>query len=491
VDIDTIKLAQLYGTTHDDIRAANLTRTVAFCRTSSGNWKRALIMSIERDRPLNTVWHDCSDANRYTYIPPGETVLIERNKSALSFGEKQTLLGELLKCPDQGCVDKITLKLNPRLGKQGAIGATRMPPTDPPATNVAAPQPSVSPVQPAGAGVNHPEKTQGFLPAFARSEAFVIGIYGICFLLLGTCLMLYQKNRALHDRLTKDGRSGEQIAGDEAELRETIRTGEQTISELRKGAPPGAATLRELVAFFSNEEVTDNRLVVSLNVLIRGHLQTLTGHASGLMRLVCGEKAPANQGNLGGMRMLKDAADRLEALIADLRKAIGQNPIKQDTLASAVSAVAIHIQTKKSGEDSDSGIRLSSLARLFDPSQRDGGAVGDRRARRSPFITTYNGVAPADGSLDVEGALRSAQSFVSFARTCTRLPLRSIEQVRQVLHLHWWFSQSQTYELRTTDPNHGITFTPNVEVTDPATWALLLERGLLAPEGVQPLIHQA
>ncbi|MFA5130319.1 MAG: hypothetical protein WC477_05395 [Patescibacteria group bacterium] len=93
-DIDTVGLANLYGTSTDQIRKDNPLRTVALCKNARGKWIRGSVRTIE-DRASNDVWIGC--AERYTYVPPYELLVISPKKSA-SFDEDATGLNALRAC---------------------------------------------------------------------------------------------------------------------------------------------------------------------------------------------------------------------------------------------------------------------------------------------------------------------------------------------------------------------------------------------------------
>ena len=375
VDMNTIKLAKLYGTTQFDIRSANPTRTLAFCRMSSGNWRRGLVIDIERDRPSNAVWNGCDQERQYAYVIPGETVLIERNKVSLSFGETQDLVTKLQACKPNNwnCAKPLIRKLNPGLS-EAALNESlaREPKADPPPdSHPSAKSPSANlppalsvdpPIDPPeGAIVNHHPSTWNSILTFVRGEAWIIGTHIVGILLLiavGILLWQYRKlllkNKGMAKRLyallRESGQTFEQQESQLSEMQGTLderdrtikklrqqnTTHEQTIRDLKETNTRNAITLRELLALFSVEVgISDEDLVGALSAAIRDHVQTFLESISALSQLVCGERNP---GKRYGFKALTHVSDVLGILIGDLRAAMEQVPSAKDTLASIVGA---------------------------------------------------------------------------------------------------------------------------------------------------------
>lgn len=457
VDMDTIKLAKLYGTTQFDIRTANPTRTLAFCRKPSGNWRRGTVVDIERDRPSNAVWNGCDQERQYAYIIPGETVLIERNKVSLSFGEKQELLRRLQACKanDWNCAKPLIRKLNPGLSEQALEESLAGKPNTESPTNPTSPNGNVSSTAPKppvptgkGADVKHPPTAWESALAFVRGEAWLIGIHIAVILLLITASVFiwqWRKQRReikeMKKRIEELENSEQTVLLIEGRLRDeeskvvqrdqTIQTERlqnethaTTIHDLKEKSLAVAMILRELLAYFStNENVKEEDLADTLRTSIREHRKSMLETVAGLSLLVTGRRQHAGH---QGTELLSYLLEQAKLLVARMYGAMETEAPKDASITSAIDCVIAHVHSLRDSLQT----KKEEIARVSEEKEQLADSLAGAYGGQSMTTTNPgNGNGGGNRKLTLMGPLAQLSSSPTPQTpqsTTERLPGRSV-----------------------------------------------------------------
>ena len=126
VNINTPLLAEALGTTPQDIRADNPTKTLALCHVRGDGYRMGKGIDSPDKRASNAVWQTCSQSDQYVYIIPGEVIEVTGMKR-LSFDQEQKILSELKACADEACVMDKAKALGAKAAGSHATPITQVP----------------------------------------------------------------------------------------------------------------------------------------------------------------------------------------------------------------------------------------------------------------------------------------------------------------------------------------------------------------------------
>jgi hypothetical protein len=123
-NINTDSLVAQLKTDMQSLRQDNPRKTLALCRKVKANGSEGYIgMNFPRHaseaqiielRASNAPWEGCKDADQYTYLIPGET-LVHKGVKHLSFSQKQAKVDELKACTDANCAIQAAKALTPNV----------------------------------------------------------------------------------------------------------------------------------------------------------------------------------------------------------------------------------------------------------------------------------------------------------------------------------------------------------------------------------------